>query len=234
MSNMPELFKELIQQGFLADSNIRTTEDGFYAANHRLNQLGGGYLYAVPSRDGYVYGVFTISDQDTLRPGVVISFAPIDPRTMQPSALSSKVIKAYFRRPQAQGAYLIADIYIAYIAQERHIQLPWYYEMYRKGELWRISRFVEINNEDAIHAVCDQQTIYIRDLENISGFEKLAILATHTGCTSFHSFAAGVCYHARAFSKQNSATISVAEPVLPYHGADSKWVKKQKKYHKDV
>ena len=234
MSNMPELFNELMQKGFLAEANICATEDGFYAANYRLPQLGGGYLYAVPTRGGYEYGVFTVSDQETLRPGVVISFAPIDEKTMLPSAPSSKAIKAYFRRSQSQGAYLIAGIYIAYIAQERHIQLPWYYEMYRKGELWRIGRFVEINNEDAIHAVCDQQTIYIRDLENVSGFEKLAILATHTGCTSFYSFAAGACYHARAFSKDTAATLSIAAPVQPYHSADSKWVKAQKKYHKDM
>ena len=234
MSNMPELFNELIRQGFLARSNILSTEDGFYAANHRLNQLGGGYLYAVPCGEDYVYGVFTMADQDSLEPGVVVSFASIDPRTMQPGTLSHKTIKAYFRRGQAHGAYLIAQIYVAYIAQERHIQLPWYYEKFRKGELWRISRFIEINNEDAIHAVCDQQTIYIRDLADISVFEKLAILAVHTGCTSFHSFAAGVQYHARAFSKDTAAKLSAANAAAPYHSADSKWVKNQKKYHKDV
>ena len=231
MTSMPELFNELLRQGFLAQSNILSTEDGFYAINHRLNQLGGGYLYAVPNGDGYVYGVFTMADQDSLEPGVVVSFASIDPKTMQTNCLSHKAIKAYFRRSQAQGAYLIALIYVAYVAQERHIQLPCYYGMYRRGERYRISRFVEINNEDAVHTVCDQETVYIRDLEKVSDFEKLAILATHTGCTSFHGFAAAVQYHARPFGKDNAAKVSVACADMPYHSADSKWVKKQKKNH---
>ena len=235
MSNMPELFQDLIRQGCLAESNIFTTEDGFYAANHRLVQLGGGYLYAVPSGDGYVYGVFTIADQDALNPGVVISFVPLDETRMQLTGEASNIIKAYFRRPQAQGGYLIARIYVDNIiaaGQSRHIALPRYFEtLYRQNKGRRISRFVEINNEDAVHTVCDQETIYIRDLENISDFEKLAILATHTGCTSFHSFAAGVRYFARPFAKESGARLTLGEELQPYHDADGKWVKKQKKYH---
>ena len=234
MSNMPELFNELIQKGFLAQSDILSAEDGFCLANRQLPQVGGGWLYAVPARDGYVYGVVTMSDQNGVEPGVVVSFASIDPETMHPNTLSDKTIKAYFRRTQAQGAYLIARAYVAYIAQERHIQLPYYYELYRKSERNGISRFIEINNEDAVHTVSDQETIYIRDLENISGFEKLAILATHTGCTSVHSFAAGVQYHARAFCKDAAAKLSIAQGQQPYQAADSKWVKGQKKHHKNV
>lgn len=238
MSNMPELFQDLIRQGCLAESNIYTTKDGFYATNHRLVQLGGGYLYAVPAADGYVYGVFTMADQDTLHPGVVISFAALDEKRMQLTGDASRVIKSYFRKPQAEGGYLIARIFVEHIiaaGQTRHIQLPRYFgELYRQGKGRRISRFVEINNEDAVHTVCDQETIYIRDLENISDFEKLAILATHTGCTSFHSFAAGVQYHARLFSKENAAKLTISDATAPYHSADSKWIKDQKKYHKDI
>jgi len=237
MRNMPELFNDLLRQGYLAKSNIFTTEDGFYAANHRLPQLGGGYLYAVPSAEGYVYGVFTVADQDALNPGVVVSFAALDEKHMQLTAASSRAIKAYFRRPQAEGGYLIARIYVDNIiaaGQSRHIPLPRYFEnFYRQGKGGRISRFVEINNEDAVHTVCDQETIYIRDLENVSDFEKLAVLATHTGCTSFHSFAAGVRYFARPFGKETGAQLTLSEALQPYHDADGKWVKKQKKHHKE-
>ena len=233
-NNMPKLFEELIQKGFLAQSNIHSTDDGFYAADHSLVQLGGAYVYAVPVRGDYIYGVFTMSDQNTIDPGISVSFASIDPQTMHPSTLSHKAIKAYFRRSQAQGAYLLARLYLNYIAQERHIQLPRYYEEVYHGGNYRLPRFIEINNEDAVHTVCDQETIYIRDLENVSNFEKLAILATHTGCTSYHSFAAGVQYHARLFGKDSTAALTIAQGTAPYHSADSKWVKNQKKYHKDV
>lgn len=233
--SMPELFNELIQKGFLSQSNIFHTEDGFYAVNHRLVQLGGGYLYAVPDRDGYAYGVFTMSDQDSSEPGVVIAFAAIDPGTMQPSTLCHKAIRAYFRHPKAQGAYLIARLYVEHIiaaAQSRHIQLPYYYPaVYVEGRSNRLPNFIAYNNEDAVHTVCDQETIYIRDLTDVSEFEKLAILATHTGCTSFYSFAAGVQYQA---GKGNAAKLSVCDETAPYHSADSNWVKKQKKYHNDI
>lgn len=232
---MPELLNELIQMGFLTQSNILRTEDGFYAANRPIVQLGGGYLYAVPVREGYVYGVFNLSDQDASEPGVVISFASIDPKTMQPTTLCHKAIKSYFRRPKAQGAYLIARIFVDYIvsgAQNRHIQLPYYYpNVYVEGKSNRLPNFIAYNNEDAVHTVCDQETIYIRDLENISEFEKLAILATHTGCTSFYSFAAGVQFQA---GKGDAVKLSVCGETAPYHSADSKWVKGQKKHHNKV
>jgi len=235
MHNMPELFEDLIRQGFLAEKNIHKTDDGFYAADRRLLQLGGAYVYAVPGREGYVYGVFTMADQEALEPGVVISFARLEEKTMQLSTAACKAIRSYFSRPQAQGAYLIAELYTGHIARERHIQLPRYFtELYRKEKGRRLSRFVEINNEDAVHTVCDQETIYIRDLENVSGYEKLAILATHTGCTSFHSFAAGVQYSARPFGKENAARLTLSGEAAPYHNADSKWVKNQKKFHENL
>lgn len=236
-TGMPALFEELLQDGYLSQADICKTEDGFYAVKRGLLQVGGAYLYAVPSREGYAYGLFTMSTQDAFEPGVCVSFAQLDEK-LQLSAAVNKTLKAYFRRPQAQGAYLIARLYVEHIlaaAQSRHIGLPRYFEeLYRQGRGRRLSRFVEINNEDAVHTVCDQETVYIRDLDNVSGFEKLAILATHTGCTSFHSFAAGVRYYARPFGKENAAKLTISEETAPYHSADSKWIKDQKKYHKDI
>lgn len=207
---MPELFDELIQDGYLAQSNIHSTADGFFVANHRLVQLGGGYLYAVPARGGYIYGVFTMADQEGIRPGVVISYAAIDPHTLHPRTLSHRGIKAYFRRSRAKGAELIAQIYARYIAQEEKIPLPYYYEMYSGGEDGGLSRSVEAINREAGYGVCDMHNIYIRDREDLSVFEERAILLTHTGCTSLRDFATKVRRCAGLISANNTADVSVA------------------------
>lgn len=233
--SMPDLFHKWIQDGQLTEGDICKTDDGFYAVRKNIPQVGSEYLYAVPGRKGYVYGVFAMNDQNTDEPGVCISFAQLDEKTMKLSAAPNSTIKAYFSRSQSQGAYLIARLYIhRIVSKDRHIQLPRYYADIYHGGNYRIPRFIEINNEDAVHTVCDQETIYIRDLDSVSGFEKLAILATHTGCTSFHSFAAGVQYHARPFGKESAAKLTASGETSPYHLGDSKWVKSQKKYHENV
>ncbi|MEE0839641.1 MAG: hypothetical protein U0L72_03705, partial [Acutalibacteraceae bacterium] len=45
--------------------------------------------------------------------------------------------------------------------------------------------------------VCDNEYRYLEDRDELTEQETLAILATHTGNTSFYSFAAEVEYHAR-------------------------------------
>ena len=58
-------------------------------------------------------------------------------------------------------------------------------------------RFVERLNKKAGYVVCDNEKIYIKNKEEPGEYETLAILATHTGNTSFYSFAAEVEFHAR-------------------------------------
>lgn len=49
--------------------------------------------------------------------------------------------------------------------------------------------------------MCDHEKIYIQNVNQLSWHEKLAILATHTGNVSIHSFAAEIRYHAMFLNK---------------------------------
>lgn len=112
--------------------------------------------------------------------------------------------KDYFIRPQAEAPYLIAELYTRQIASfctDGVLNVPEAYkDIYTKRlsskKYARIPDFLERNNRDANMPVCDHQKIYIRDAARLSEHEKLAILATHTGNVSVHSFAAEVRYHA--------------------------------------
>ena len=61
----------------------------------------------------------------------------------------------------------------------------------------RLPAFMAALNDKAGYVVCDNERIYLRDPECLSGYESAAILATHAGNTSVYSFAAEVEYHAR-------------------------------------
>ena len=113
-------------------------------------------------------------------------------------------LKAYFIRPEAEAPYRIAEGYISYIASFcRNGVLPVpeaYREIYAKREksarYARVPDFLEGNNQTAGAVVCDHLMIRLRDPARLTQYEKLAILATHTGNVSLHSFAAEVRYHA--------------------------------------
>lgn len=120
----------------------------------------------------------------------------------------NKAIKKYFINPRSKGAYLVANIYvktIASYADNGRIRVPEYYkEILQQSiayktcvKLSRIPRFVEALNRTAGYVVCDNESIHLRNREEPNDYEALAILATHTGNTSFCSFAAEVEYHAR-------------------------------------
>lgn len=117
-------------------------------------------------------------------------------------------LKAYFLRTEAEGAYLIAECYVNFIAGlsvDGSIPVPVHYgQIYEKSlhapksrELKRLPAFIESNNAAAGHTVCDHRRIYLREPGNLTDCEKYAILATHTANVSFCSFAAEVQYHAR-------------------------------------
>lgn len=171
-----------------------------------------------------------IADGDT--PGVTISFIAFDtsclekcisdPTPSNRKALNKeinrvvadrgqthhKALKDYFNRPEAEGAYLVAELYVRHIAsfaRDGFVSVPKHYAaLYRKsisakasGRKARLPRFIAANNEAAGYTVCDHEKICIRDPGCLSVYEKQAILATHTANVSFHSFAAEVRYHAR-------------------------------------
>lgn len=113
-------------------------------------------------------------------------------------------LKAYFIRPEAQGPYLVAQMYVQQIksfAVDGILPVPkayaaLYQARHTQRKAARIPDFIDANNHAAGRVVCDHKYIYIQDTENLTDFEKLAILATHTGNVSIHSFAAEVRYHA--------------------------------------
>ena len=65
------------------------------------------------------------------------------------------------------------------------------------AKLSRLPCFIEKLNQDAGYVICDNEKIYIKNSNEPTENEGLAILATHTGNTSIYSFAAEVEYHAR-------------------------------------
>ena len=169
----------------------------------------------------------------------------------------SEVLKQYFIRTEALGAYLVAKLYTGYIAslaRDGCIPVPERYaaDFSKRGLRGRIPRFLEENNRDAGKVVCDHKNIYIDDPGRLTEQERLAILATHTGNVSLFSFAAEVQFHAKFLtgwakipipfvgrSPYDSAIradmrIGDAEFTVPtpYSRADSPIVKRQYHCHK--
>lgn len=118
----------------------------------------------------------------------------------------SAVLKKYFLDPASKGPYLIAGLYtdfIASLSKDGFLPVPEKYsEEYKKtGKSGRIARFIAENNDFAQKTVCDNEKIFVEDPKNPSTAERLAILATHCGNTSFFSFAAEIQFHAFFLSK---------------------------------
>lgn len=171
-----------------------------------------------------------------------------------------KALKSYFIRPQAEAAYLIAEMYVSFLAGlaiDGCLPLPKdYAALCRTGspKKDRLPRFIADNNEAAGYTVCDTETIIIHDTEHLTSFEKNALLATHTADTSFHAFAAEVRFHAcflhplfqipipflgrSVYDSAIRADMTICENELqgptPYHNPNSRWIRTQRKYHGDV
>ena len=168
----------------------------------------------------------------------------------------SEALKRYFIRTEAQGSYLVAKLYTEYIAslaEHGWISVPERYEQeYKKrGLRGRVPQFIEENNESANKMICDNERIYVGDPLHPTEWERLAILATHTGNTSFFSFAAEVQFHAKfltwwakfpvpggsPYASAIRADMSIGDAEFagptPYYRPDSRIVRKQYHCHKD-
>ena len=168
-------------------------------------------------------------------------------------------MKRYFIRTEAQGAYLVAKLYTGYIAsltENGRIAVPKRYacNYQKQGTRGRVPRFIEANNGYAEGVICDHETIYVGDPQNPTDRERLAILATHTGNTSFFSFAAEVQYHAKfltwwtriplpfigrsPYDSAIRADMSIGDGEFtgptPYYRTNSLIVKAQYDRHKDT
>ena len=207
------------------------------------NYFDDWFLFAVPSREDYVYGLLKMREQehdlergiqaDGDTPGVTISFIAFDTGIFKsclenhsaenrkkmgmeinrvvayPKQNHHPALKEYFIRSQAEAPYLIAETYVNHIASfstAGTLNVPkTYKELYLKRSssamYARIPNFLEENNREANRIVCDHEKIYIQNVIQLSRYEKLAILATHTGNVSVHSFAAEIRYHAMFLNK---------------------------------
>jgi len=109
-------------------------------------------------------------------------------------------IKRYFINPKSEGAYLVADRYaehIASFAENGMLETPEHYKKISSDRRSRLPAFIDSLNPAAGRVVCNHEMIYLTNTEDLTEFERTAILATHTGNTSRYSFAAEVEYHAR-------------------------------------
>ena len=104
---------------------------------------------------------------------------------------------------------------------------------------------------EAIYEINEWEKICIKNIEKLTEYEALAILATHTGNTSLYSFAAEVEYHARFLTPLAKIKIpffgrSIYDSAIradmtiddtefegpaPFYKADSKIVKRQYALH---
>ena len=170
----------------------------------------------------------------------------------------NEMLKQYFIRTEAQGPYLIAKLYTGYIAslaEKGCILVPERYacDYSKQGAGGRVPRFIEENNRYAESVICDHQRIYVGDPLHPTERERLAILATHAGNTSFCSFAAEVQFHAgfltrwakipipimgrSPYESAIRADMSIGDAEFagptPYYRPNSRIVQKQYHCHKD-
>lgn len=174
----------------------------------------------------------------------------------------NKVLKDYFLNPKSIGAYLVAELYVSHIssfAKNGYIETPLHYKAIvqqsisnkNSVKLTRIPSFIALLNNISKTTVCDNEKIYIANNKSLSDFECAAILATHTGNVSFHSFAAEVEYHAKFLTPFAKIKIpffgkSIYESAIradmtiddnefegpaPFYKLNSKIVKRQQKLH---
>ena len=133
-----------------------------------------------------------------------------------------KALKRYFKDPKSDGPYLVANLYVRYIAsmvENDCLDVPEYYKelvqqsiSYKhSAKRTRLPGFIESLNRKAGYVVCDNEKIYIKDRTRPNAYESAAILATHTGNISLQSFAAEVEYHARFL-------VPLAKVKIPFFG----------------
>ena len=168
-------------------------------------------------------------------------------------------LKAYFHRPEAEGAYLIGQLYtrfIASLAVDGVLDVPLAYAQQCRSRrnsrsAARLPDFIDSNNQAAGRIICDHEKLYFQDPNHLTQFEQFAILATHTANTSFHSLAAEVRFHAMFLFAGAKIQIPLLgcpyasairadmliddkefEGPAPYHNPNSRMVRRQEKYHK--
>lgn len=213
------------------------------------------YLFAVPKAKGYTIGLFKMREQeddayDNNDPGVTISFvafdfdlfymclrskikedclalnSEIDKVTSDKGVQYDGVMQAYFSNPASEGAYLIVEAYVKFMAGtavNRTLAAPDQYlsllkkiedidvlinstwdgniiaaAMAEKEKLSRIPDALAANNQAAGYAIFSDNTIHLLSRNSPTTREAYAILMLHTANVNYNSFAAEVKFHSDA------------------------------------
>ena len=152
----------------------------------------------------------------------------VDRVVKKPEVKHNSILQKNFSNPKSKAGYLVADLYIEKIISyypdgmvsnesiknlmsdfnetkrkmEEAILIPGVRSMYI-GELNRIGRIpnalLKINKK-AGYRVFDSKTgtVTVKDVNNLTHYEKQAILAIHTGNVNYNSFVAEIKFHANA------------------------------------
>lgn len=202
------------------------------------------YLYRVPEG---TWGLYKMREQehdgfDGDDPGMAVCFTRLDPGVFRLPAEElervlqsivggrgqrhSKALGDYFRRPEAAAPYVMGLLYIrklAACAEDGLLALP---DCFAHASR-RLRRFVEPRLREG----------------RIPVAEEAALLAAHTGCTSLHSLAAEIRFHAAfleprlpgIYASAIRADMGVNSwellPLMPYYSDRSSWVRAQKAAH---
>lgn len=115
----------------------------------------------------------------------------------------SEILQKYFSRLESKGSYLVADIFIDKIAhtadENREIKLP---RNFSTTDTRVINRLKLINEESGCTIYDEKEgCLVISDPDNLTEYEKLAILTAYTGDENRNMFSAEVKYHADEVAK---------------------------------
>lgn len=239
-------------QGILCPDGAWVGREPLSALLERQGRPGFGhyfddwYLYRVPEG---TWGLYKMREQehdgfDGDDPGMTVCFVGLDPGVFRLPAEElerelqrivgdrgqrhSKALGDYFRRPEAAAPYVMGLLYIrklAACAEGGRLPLP---DRFAHASR-RLRRFVEPRLREG----------------RIPVTEEAVLLAAHTGCTSLHSLAAEIRFHAAfleprlpgIYASAIRADMGVNSwellPLMPYYSDRSSWVRAQKAAHRE-
>lgn len=258
------------------------TDVGFSEANKDVEKYyDDWYFYGICDKTGKItFSLLKMREKeydsyDGNKPGVSVSFIPLDMKQFAENAnkkegikkfidgiiLSNQdinsygtILQGYFSNAESSGSYLIADEYVKKIAQtqkEGRIELPDCLGNKKNG---RIIEALQEINENAGTVIYDskENVIRIKNENDLSDYEKTAILSACTGDTSYSMFAAEIKFHSDGleawqakipivgssvwYARTVVANMEVGEEKESgvfdqYYNPNSKIVKEEEKYH---
>lgn len=206
-----------------SDGTLGATEEirQLYPNSHEY-YIRDWYFYAVSDKSGDSYGILLLRPYRPVydKPcKVAIPFVEVDKDVFLPYNLGtvskvkndirkainadknseySKRITLYFSKSESSGGYIIANEYVnIVIVNESHDNKIDIVIKYSDQSKYRESIFEQYDKEKSDNTIdIDNNDIWIKDINNISDFEKKCILVCRTNNPSQNSFVAEIVYHA--------------------------------------